>query len=89
MPGVAQSLANLERRASLTEDLEQARQRGFAFEEGKYQYGLNCVAIPLRVHGETVGGLCLNGAARRLPQRKLVSIAGVMAEIALKIPAAD
>ena len=89
MPGVAQALANLERRASLTEDLEQARQRGFAFEEGKYQSGLNCVAIPLRLHGETVGGFCLNGAAKRLPQRKLVSIAGVMAEIALKIPVAD
>lgn len=88
MPGVAQSLVHTEPQASLTEELDRVRQRGFAFEEGKYQSGLNCVAIPLRLHGETVAGLCLNGASQRLPARKLAAIARAVADMALAIPEA-
>lgn len=88
MPGVAQSLITADQRSSLIEELNHVRQRGFALDLGKYQSGLNCVAIPLRLRGETVAGLCLNGAARRLPQRKLVSIARTVADLALAITVA-
>ncbi|MBW4332265.1 IclR family transcriptional regulator [Stakelama sp. CBK3Z-3] len=83
MPGVAQSLENEDQSSDLSEELHTVRQRGFAIEQGLYQPGLSCVAIPLRVRGEPVAGLCLNGTEQRLPRDRLVTIANAMADIAV------
>ena len=76
MPGVARSLeATQGDEALLALDM---------VPQGDYQSGLHCVAVPLRRDGETVAGLCLNGAASRLPQTKLEGIAVAIADMARK-----
>ncbi len=83
MPGVARSLEATQGDEALLA-LDMVRRRGFAIEQGDYQSGLHCVAVPLRRDGETVAGLCLNGAASRLPQTKLEGIAVAIADMARK-----
>ena len=83
MPGFARALRHMEADETLSDELEQVRQSGFAIEQGQYQPGLNCAAIPLWRGGEAVAGLCINGASARLPRKELLSITSVMAEMAL------
>lgn len=86
MPGVEHALL-VSDDGDLAAQIDTVRTLGFATERGRYQRGLHCVAIPLRVDGHAVAGLCLNGSAARLPQRKLEAIGRFMADEALRAPA--
>lgn len=88
MPGVEHRLLAGDD-AHLAEQIEAVRRLGYATERGAYKPGLHCTAIPLRVGGQAVAGLCLNGNAKRLPQRKLEAIAHAMAEAALPLQSGD
>lgn len=85
MPGVEATLAAGGGAAALADQLAAVRRTGFANDVGGYQRDLHCTAVPLRLHGETVAGLCLNGAADRLPPQRLDAIARAMADMALRV----
>lgn len=86
MPAVRHGLLAASDDASLAERLDAVRACGFASECGLYQPGLHCVAVPVRLGADVRGGLCLNGAASRLPPDRLTAIAGAMADMALSAP---
>ncbi len=83
MPAVRHSLIARAQDADMSEKLEAARERGFATECGIYQPGLHCLALPLWIGNEVRGGICLNGAALRLPESRLCTIAQIVAELLL------
>lgn len=53
--------------ASLQDDLEEARERGYAMQVDELEEGRCCVAVPIALPGSTPGGaLCLGGTSERL-----------------------
>lgn len=84
MPGVEHALF-ASGDADLPGQIETAGTLGFAIERRRYQCGFHCTAVSLRVAGQAVAGLCLNGSAQRLPQKWLEAIARFVASEALKV----
>lgn len=53
--------------AALKDDLESTRRRGYAIDNMEHEYGIRCVAVPIRnYHDEVVAGLSISGPSLRV-----------------------
>lgn len=53
-------------REALTDELEQIRERGYAYDDEERITGLRCVAAPVRPNDEFVGAVSVSGPASRM-----------------------
>ncbi|EJN26117.1 transcriptional regulator [Pseudomonas sp. GM78] len=71
---------SLRKAGLLTPDLEQDLglivEQGYALDLEQAEPGLNCMALPLRKQGRLVASLSVAGPVSRLPEAKLVALAG-------------
>lgn len=52
---------------ALKNDLEHTRRRGYAIDNMEHEYGIRCVAVPMRnYHGDIVAGLSISGPSLRV-----------------------
>ncbi|OYU89351.1 MAG: IclR family transcriptional regulator [Bradyrhizobiaceae bacterium PARB1] len=72
--------------AELHENLRQARQQGFAFDDEERKTGMRCVASPvLNNHGEAVAGLSISGPTHRLTDEHVVKFGNLVREGASEV----
>ena len=68
--------------SALEQELQAITEKGYALDLEHAEKGLNCLALPLRKQGRLVASLAVSGPVERLPQDKLVTLAGrVMREL--------
>ena len=59
-------------RGSLIRALDEARERGYAFDDEEYDEGVRCVAVPVGPIGAPLAALSISGPASRLSKQRLV-----------------
>jgi DNA-binding IclR family transcriptional regulator len=60
-------------RALLARELENIRQRGFAFDDEEHEVGVRCVAAPVRNNqGATVAALSISIPKARMPDEEIL-----------------
>lgn len=70
----------------LRQDLQAARQRGFAFDDEERTTGMRCLAAPIvNVHGEAVAGISVSGPTHRLPAERVEQIGALVRDAALRL----
>jgi DNA-binding IclR family transcriptional regulator len=58
-------------RGALEEELEQIREQGVAFDREERALGLNCVAAPIKLDDQILGGISVSGPKRRIHGNQL------------------
>jgi DNA-binding IclR family transcriptional regulator len=75
-------------RTAFYRELARIRASGFALDNEEHIKGIRCIAAPVRDHsGEVRASLCVVGPQNHLPQRKLLQIRGVLANVAANLSA--
>lgn len=75
--------------ATLFEDLDRTRQRGWSFDNEEHFEGMRCVAAPIiDARGEPVAGLSVSGPSTRFPDEKISRIGPTVRMAASRISAA-
>ncbi|WP_306115953.1 MULTISPECIES: HTH-type transcriptional regulator BhcR [unclassified Roseovarius] len=70
----------------LRDDLRQARDRGWAFDDEEKATGMRCVAAPiLNTYGEAIAGISVSGPTSRMPQERIEEIAALVAAAAREV----
>lgn len=67
--------------------VQRVRSEGYALDDEEREVGVRCVAVPIRVGGETVATLSLAAPATRLPKQRIRSVARRLLEAAQFIAA--
>lgn len=67
---------------ALREELAAIRMRGYAVDNMEHQFGIKCVAMPVRTHqGEVIAGLSLSGPSLRFDDASILDYAQRLARI--------
>lgn len=65
----------------LREELEKIRNQGFAVDNMEHEYGIKCVAVPLRNSGEeVVGAISVSGPSLRISDQKIQEYSNLVIE---------
>lgn len=73
-------------RETLLQELELTRKRGYAIDNMEHQFGIKCVAIPVRSHqGEVIAGLSVSGPSPRFDDTRIVGLAGKLAHLVASV----
>ncbi len=71
---------------TLKEELELIRERGYAIDNMEHEYGITCVAVPIKnIRGELVGSLSISGPSLRFDHQKINEYANLLTSIALEV----
>lgn len=74
-PFTAFTAKTLSSAQQLVDDLDQIRQRGFAFDDEEKAIGMRCIAAPIvNFHNEAIAGISISGPSHRLPHDKVKQI---------------
>ncbi len=73
-------------RHALLEELEKARQQGFAIDDQEHEMGVRSVAAPiLNVDAKVIGALSLSGPASRITKRRAAQLGNLVKDEALNL----
>ncbi len=71
---------------ALLHELEETRRRGYAIDNMEHEYGIRCVAMPLRNHqGRLFGAISISGPSLRITDEVIVQFAEKLAAAAQAI----
>ncbi len=71
---------------ALKEELALIRQQGYALDNMEHEYGIKCVAVPIKnIRGEVVGGLSISGPSLRFCDQKLNEYANLLTSMSLEV----
>ena len=71
---------------TLKKELELIRERGYAIDNMEHEYGIKCVAVPIRnIRGEIVAGLSTSGPSLRFSNQKLNEYANLLTSMSLEL----
>jgi len=69
--------------AQLREELEAARQRGYALDDEEFEEGIRAVSVPIRdIDGSVIAALSMPGPVNRMPPQRISEIADALLEAA-------
>ncbi len=72
--------------AALLEDLRATRLRGYAIDNMEHEYGIRCVAVPVRnAGGEVMGALSISGPSLRIMDDRIAFLAGLLMEVSARV----
>jgi len=74
-------------RALLAKELDRILAAGYALDDEEYVAGVACVAVPVKVGGQTVAAIAVHAATARLPLRMAIELVPRLAEAARGIAA--
>lgn len=70
-------------RRQLETQLDEIRERGYALDEGEYEEGVHCIAVPIRDPKQrVVGALSVSGPSSRLSVARMVELGGRIRKVA-------
>lgn len=71
---------------SLKEELSLIRERGYAIDNMEHEYGIKCVAVPIKnIRGEIVGAFSISGPSLRFSDQKLTEYANLLTSMSLEL----
>jgi DNA-binding IclR family transcriptional regulator len=71
---------------SLKKELSSIRERGYAIDNMEHEYGIKCVAVPVKnIRGEIVGGFSISGPSLRFGDQKLSEYANLLTSMSLEL----
>ena len=79
IPMVSYTSQTLTRFEDLEKDLEKTRQRGYAIDNMEHEYGVRCVAVPIRNSADdVVGAMSITGPSLRFEDARLPALASLL-----------
>lgn len=70
----------------LKQELAVIRERGYALDNMEHEYGIKCVAVPIKnIRGELVGGFSISGPSLRFSDQKLNEYANLLTSMSLEL----
>ncbi len=71
---------------ALKKELALIRERGYAIDNMEHEYGITCVAVPIKnIRGEIVGGFSISGPSLRFCDQKLNEYANLLTSMSLEL----
>lgn len=71
---------------TLKKELELIRKRGYAIDNMEHEYGIKCVAVPIKnIRGEVVAALSTSGPSLRFSDQKIQEYANLLTGISLEL----
>jgi DNA-binding IclR family transcriptional regulator len=65
----------------LNKELERIRERGYSTDNMEHEYGIKCVAVPVRgKNGSVICAISVSGPSLRFPESEIESIANILKE---------
>jgi DNA-binding IclR family transcriptional regulator len=71
----------------MEKELDRISAAGYALDNEEYVAGVACVAVPVRVNGETVAAVAVHAATARLPLRMAIELVPRLGDAAQRIAA--
>lgn len=71
---------------SLKKELELIRERGYAIDNMEHEYGIKCVAVPIKnIKGDIVGAFSISGPSLRFNDHKITEYANLLTSMSREI----
>jgi IclR family KDG regulon transcriptional repressor len=68
--------------AELEKDLEETRRRGYALDDEEYDYGVRCIAVPVRdLRGKVIAAIGISGPSHRMNLEQIPELAIQVVEV--------
>lgn len=71
---------------SLKKELSLIRENGYAIDNMEHEYGIKCVAVPIKnIRGEIVGAFSISGPSLRFSDQKIQEYANLLTSMSLEV----